>query len=90
MGDHHLGFRKSALKWDEANRTALLQMLDAHDPPYRIVLTGHSLGAAIAQQLAYLWRDQAFFANGHCYGFCPPAGFGFEVTGYSYGLPLAS
>jgi hypothetical protein len=71
----HAGFLLSAknmlkdLLFSRALQRILIDPLYAH---YRIVVTGHSMGAGIGSILTYLLRKQGF-KQARCYSYCAPA-----------------
>lgn len=48
-------------------------------PPYQIIITGHSLGAAVAAVVAHLFRRQLPELNVKCICFAPPPTYSFNL-----------
>ena len=74
------GFLKTALNvFDMIQSSKVLEKLvcDEELKDYRLVLTGHSLGASVASILTYFIRtrmnDREIYRNAICYGYCVPA-----------------
>eukprot|EP01134_Creolimax_fragrantissima_P003943 CFRG3943T1 len=65
----HTGVTKSAV-WMYQEVHEVLQKL--HDKGYRIIITGHSLGAGCGSILAMLLYENGF-TNLHCYGYGSPS-----------------
>jgi Lipase (class 3) len=72
LGGHaHAGIAEAATNKSEEILPVVLRALETH-PDYRVVVTGHSLGAGTASLLAMLWKDAMNFPI-ECHAFaCPP------------------
>eukprot|EP00397_Hematodinium_sp_SG-2012_P001679 GEMP01001684.1.p1 GENE.GEMP01001684.1~~GEMP01001684.1.p1 ORF type:complete len:531 (+),score=120.07 GEMP01001684.1:267-1859(+) len=70
----HEGFMRSARTFDARVRAKLLLALHAMPEHYTLILTGQSMGAAVATTLGLLWEDEEFWRarKGHVYAFNAP------------------
>ena len=56
----------------DLNRTKVLDTLIDEHKDYKLVITGHSLGAGVASVLAVLLKPKEKYSNLVCYAFSPP------------------
>merc|ERR1712137_224646 len=70
-GEAHGGMLKCARKKLEVVKDILLDTLKKY-PGYRLVVTGHSLGAGTASLLTMLLKKEYPYLNIHCYAYAPP------------------
>ncbi|KAE9130220.1 hypothetical protein PF010_g3920 [Phytophthora fragariae] len=82
-GQGHRGMVHAAT-WLVRHLRKDLQELSQQYPDYRLVATGHSLGAAVAALSAMQLRDE--FPSIHCYAFGTPACVTRELATQSYDL----
>lgn len=70
----HNGFMRSAETFDARVRAKVLVALHHTPREYSLILTGQSLGGAVATLLAALWSDETFWRErrGHVYSFNAP------------------
>jgi sn1-specific diacylglycerol lipase len=76
-GKAHSGFVNSAAKLASKLKPIVDNTLEMH-PGFKLVLTGHSLGAAMASMLALDWIDQ--YQDLQCYAFAAPCVASLEVA----------
>jgi len=76
-GKAHSGFVTSAVKLASKLKPIVDNTLESH-PGYKLVLTGHSLGAAMASMLALDWIDD--YPDLQCYAFAAPCVASLEVA----------
>ena len=77
--DGHPGMHACAKDFDERFRSRIIEHLDARPPGWKVLISGHSLGAGVAQWLSYMWQDEDFFEGGHAYGFSAPCAMSLEA-----------
>jgi len=71
----HEGFFRSA-EWFSENLKETV--INALPEGYRVIITGHSLGAGVTTALVSLWKHEPFFEHGEGFGFATPCVLPFE------------
>ncbi|GAM27611.1 hypothetical protein SAMD00019534_107870 [Acytostelium subglobosum LB1] len=85
----HLGILLCAHKKLKETEELLVKAIHCH-PGYRLIVTGHSLGAGVASLFTFLFYDKHPLIPLHCYSFGPPCILSYELATHEVVQSLVS